>query len=487
MLRSLFSSLRGQPKSSEFADLPADLRAFISQFGGDVSLSIGPRSMVAPSPTQAAFIGRSPEEGRDFINVLGGVLPRGSQHPFKIVSFFTEDNEYAEHAERLKASLEALNLPHEIVAFRSDPAWELTCAKKARFVRDQWHASDVPIVWLDADATVEQYPTLFGAIDADFAVHKWNGWQLGSGTVYFGRSNLARDLIDQWVIRSTADPATWDQVHLESAWCDISAKAPLRTVWLPRSYLQIFDASTQGLESVIKHWQASRKPKAEGRTTGRGMPNITGAGVRDRHNNHLWRSAEEAFWINEGTAHIKPEIGYEFPEGFDVSIPLRHAIGDRFPVLEIGCGVGRIASLFSPQEYLGVDINPTAISAARAALPQHDLRIWDTGHRYPEAPTAFFYTVLLHVSDQILPDLLREASQGRERFIIAEVMDSRWRRDGDPPVFNRNPEEYILAMQDIGFRLVSAGKRPYARYDCEPFNIGRDSRLTILAFDRPPA
>lgn len=401
--------------------------------------------------------------------------------PFCVVSYFTEDNEYAEHARRLRGTLERFAIPHELQPVRSAGAWEHDCARKARFIRECWEKSDVPTVWIDADATVEAEPTLFGEIDADFAVHKWDGWQFGSGTLYFGKTEAAKALLDQWVVRCDADPATWDQVHLQSAWCDISACRTLRTYWLPRSYLQIFDSASHE-PAVIKHWQASRKPKTEGRTTGLAQLQHTSKGIEDRRNDRLWRTPEEAFWISQGTRHIKPELGFDFPEGFDVGAALQDAIAGHYPVLEIGCGVGRVASRFAPAHYIGVDVNPNALLQARTALPAHNLRIFDDGHEYPAAPTAMLYTVLLHVSDEALPALLAQAVKGRERFVIAEIMDTRWRRDGDPPVFNRDPEDYILMMQALGFRLVGARKHAYERYDKEPWNVGRDSRLTILTF-----
>lgn len=403
-------------------------------------------------------------------------------HRFKVVSFFTEDNEYAEHAARLRETLDRWQVPYEIAPVRSAGVWEADCARKAKFIRDAWNASDIPLVWLDADATVEAFPKLFNTIDADFAVHRWNGWQFGSGTLYFGKSPAAGALLDQWVLRCEADPITWDQTHLQSAWCDTAATQRLRTYWLPRSYLQIFDAAQEG-EPVIKHWQASRRPKTDGRSSSKPQFEITPEGIEQRKSGEPWRNAEESFWIAQGTAHIKPEIGHDFPEGFDVRQVLDAAIGGHSPVLEIGCGVGRIASLFKSDEYLGVEINPNAVTVARSLLPGHDIRIFDQGYAYPPAPCALFYTVLLHINDDVLPGILRKAATGRKRVIIAEIMDDRWRRDGDPPVFNRNPESYILAMQTLGFRLVHADKAAYARYDVEPWNIGRDSRLTILAFE----
>ena len=402
--------------------------------------------------------------------------------PFRVVSFFTQDNEYAEYAKRLIDSLDRFGIEHDIIAVRSLGAWEFDCARKAEIVRDAWRRSEVPIVWIDADATMEAFPSLFQEIDADFAIHRWDGWQFGSGTIYFNKTQAAELLIDQWVLRCHADPNTWDQVHLQSAWCDVAAQGALRTAWLPRSYLQINGAPADE-SPVILHWQASRQLKADGRVSGQPTLEATERGRALRATGLPWRDPEQAFWISEGTAHIKPEIGYEYPEGFDVGQVLRQAIAGHYPLLEVGCGVGRVAALFSPTEYVGVDINPNALLDARSQLPQHVFRIIDDGYAYPIAPCILFYTVLLHVSDDALIPLIQEVVHDRSRVVIAEVMDSRWRREGNPPVFNRDSEFYIFMMQELGFKLVFADKTAYARYDCEPWNVGRDSRLTTLAFE----
>jgi hypothetical protein len=88
------------------------------------------------------------------------------------------------------------------------------------------------------------------------------------------------------------------------------------------------------------------------------------------------------------------------------------------------------------------------------------------------------------VPDEALPDFLAEASQERQRVVIAEVMDRRWRRQGNPPVFNRDAETYIYMMQELGFKLAAYAKYEYERYNSPPWNVGRDSRITFLTFDR---
>ncbi|WP_157793835.1 class I SAM-dependent methyltransferase, partial [Robbsia andropogonis] len=156
--------------------------------------------------------------------------------------------------------------------------------------------------------------------------------------------------------------------------------------------------------------------------------------------NLLWRKRAEAFWIAQDTVHIKPDTGLSFPEDFDLGAALRESIGQIYPVLEVGCGVGRIASLFGAGEYIGVDINPLAVAVARQMLPDHQIRLTDHGIQYPEALTALLFNVLLHVSDVAVVPLLKEIAEGRIRIVVAELMD-RWRRDGAPdcvqPQFGR--------------------------------------------------
>lgn len=461
--------------------------AFLCQFA-DAKLVLENSPDPGENGNQVAFIGRNRALGRPSANVFGQVSDKGKSKKFKVVCFYTSNNEYGLLAARLKTTLDRFNVEYEFEAIKSQGPWELNCAFKAQFIRKKWLESEIPVVWLDADATVEAAPTLFSKIDADLAVHKWHGktsddqgWQFASGTVYFGKTALAGLLIDQWVLRCEADPVTWDQEHLSAAWCDISSVHPLRTIWLPRAYLQIADAQ-EFKPPVIKHWQASRASKMDGRSISARAHAYTEEGIRARLHNRLWRTPEEEFWIAEGTKHIKPEIGLEYPEGFDVRIALRHAIGEKFPVLEVGCGVGRIAALFGKDEYFGVDVNPHAVAQARSILPGYSFRLFDHGLEYPDAPTALIYTVLLHVADEPIVQLLGEISKRRDRVVIAELMDRRWRRDGNPPVFNRNPEDYILLMEALGFGFSAYSKYAYERYE----NQGRpqDTRITFLRFDR---
>lgn len=414
------------------------------------------------------------------------------------INYYTTGTPYEQVAQRLKSSLEQHGLDHQIVGLPHCGSWEENCAQKARFVREMWHKTGRPVVWLDADATVEQAPGLLTRCGADFAIHKWRapehpddgsrfGWEFTSGTVFFGRSAQAEMLLNLWYARCEADPLTWDQVHLDAAWADTSALAPLRTLWLPRRYYQIFDqpGDIDGELPVIRHWQASRALKSE-MSAGKTRPKTPTAPAmaRARRYGRFSRSPESFFWMSEGTQHIKPHVGLEHPEGFDPAEHLQRFISPGASVLEVGCGVGRIAAGFDPACYRGVDLNPTAVATARHANPNHVFSLITEESEYPAADVVFSYTVLLHVNDTIIWPMLQRLARSARRVILAEIMDRRWRREGNPPVFNREAEEMVAWMNRLGYDLVASDRRPYLRYNNPDWWSARDTRLATLVFDR---
>jgi SAM-dependent methyltransferase len=198
-----------------------------------------------------------------------------------------------------------------------------------------------------------------------------------------------------------------------------------------------------------------------------------------------WETQTAAFWRKEGLSHIIPGTGVEFHEGFNPGEVVAQ-LAPKGSILEVGCGYGRLSGAFDADRYTGVDINPTAVQKASELRPGHRYVAVSDSDPLPAADTAFSYAVLLHISDQDIQTFLERMTAAAPRIILAEVMDPRWRRPGDPPVFNRDPEEYILRMGMLRYGVVRYVKLPYVRYDQQPWNIGRDSRLTFLSFVRVP-
>jgi hypothetical protein len=96
--------------------------------------------------------------------------------------------------------------------------------------------------------------------------------------------------------------------------------------------------------------------------------------------------------------------------------------------------------------------------------------------------------VALHISDEELDRFFASICAAAPVVVIAEIMDARWRRPGNPPVFNRDPEQYIQMMARFGYSLKAFGKTTYARYNTPEWNVGRDIRLSFHLYERlfPP-
>jgi hypothetical protein len=170
------------------------------------------------------------------------------------VSFYTPA--YAPHADKLISSLEAFGLPYDVRRVESSGNWVSNCSRKAPFLLDMLAAHPgKPLVWLDADATVEKRPDLFDTLDCDFAAHWRYGAELLSGTLYFNATAAARRLLEAWHRQCALHPKQWDQVTLQGV-IDRGVDR-LRVERLPASYTCIFDGNMSD-DPVISHWQASR-------------------------------------------------------------------------------------------------------------------------------------------------------------------------------------------------------------------------------------
>ncbi len=191
-----------------------------------------------------------------------GREPSPAMRPI-VINFFTANTPYEEEAKRLVASCRALGLECHSEPLPTRGDWVANCGCKPRFVLEAWRKLRRPVLWLDADAIVRARPALLDGAGCDFAVHKIDGWQFASGTIFFNQTPLAEQLLERWVEISAAQPGLWDQVTLDQAWEDLVLNAPLETLWLPDTYTKIFDRPSHFPADavVIEHFQASRRLK----------------------------------------------------------------------------------------------------------------------------------------------------------------------------------------------------------------------------------
>ena len=173
------------------------------------------------------------------------------------------------------------------------------------------------------------------------------------------------------------------------------------------------------------------------------------------------------FWKTKGHDYITPE-DKENPEGFDVGEVLNSLFdGD---VLEVGCGRGRLSGFFDADRYIGYDINKQSLNKARKRHKKH--KFTDS---LVKCDNVLLYTVCLHMPDEVVQEQLEEICKGRNRVVIAEIMNPRYRdiQDGYSISNQRSLGDYKELMS--GFELTEYITKPYEHY--------QGANITFAVFD----
>jgi len=71
-----------------------------------------------------------------------------------LISYYTNDHQYPQHAERLKKQLTALEIEFYIIELPSDHNRQSNCNKKMQMFKDCMDKFDRPLIWLDIDSEV---------------------------------------------------------------------------------------------------------------------------------------------------------------------------------------------------------------------------------------------------------------------------------------------------------------------------------------------
>jgi hypothetical protein len=175
------------------------------------------------------------------------------------ISFFTPS--YESEAKAMERSCREFGLATDVRALPSLGDWTRNCGQKPVFIREMMKEYEGwPLVWLDADARVRQYPELFDNQWADFAAHWRHGSELLSGTMYFGPTPKARELVEVWCEAQAMTPDDWDQRVLSQV-IELRAVPGLVIRHLPAQYTAVWDDPKMGNDNtwVISHHQASRR------------------------------------------------------------------------------------------------------------------------------------------------------------------------------------------------------------------------------------
>lgn len=188
------------------------------------------------------------------------------------VSYFTPN--YKKIIEEyLLPSLIGLELPYYTEEVKDLGNWRKNANYKLIFIKQCLKKFNTDIVWIDADAIINKFPTLFWIIpkEYDLAVHylDWmlhygrpsdkGKYELLTGTMFFRNNDNGKRLLDKWIELTL--PSNPQQKTLEKS---IKQMPEIKVYKLPRSYCFIV-ATSKGeplnplKDPIISHFQKSRE------------------------------------------------------------------------------------------------------------------------------------------------------------------------------------------------------------------------------------
>ena len=160
------------------------------------------------------------------------------------------------------------------------------------------------------------------------------------------------------------------------------------------------------------------------------------------------------FWQGQtGLDNIKPKrIGSKW-ESYDTTTLINKLVGDD-SVVDVGCGTGRLSRAFKPEQYVGVDVNETAIELSRKENPEYRFEILKEYSKIPKQDVMLLHSVALHIPDEEITNLF---TQAEKRIVLAETMGTRNKpRDNKVELafhYARTANEYAALLQN--WKLVN--------------------------------
>lgn len=184
---------------------------------------------------------------------------------WQAITFATRGTGYEREVVRLKASCEACGVPLRIYFFDNLGSWRANLNFKSQSIMDAM--AEFPgknIVFIDADAVVRSYPTMFDELSerrvSDIAVHYLRGVELLSGTLWIANTEEGARVVREWHRQAEAHPELRHQVCLQRVVAAYEKRGLVRVYRLPIEYTCIFDHPLRrGKVAVIEHFQASRR------------------------------------------------------------------------------------------------------------------------------------------------------------------------------------------------------------------------------------
>jgi hypothetical protein len=164
---------------------------------------------------------------------------------FTVISFFTQDWEYPQYAQRLTEDCSRLDLDHSIEELASDADYLKNCNKKPRFIQDKLLLLKRPVLWMDADGSIVKYPVLLdedNILDYDIAGNRaeWDADKIHVGSIWFNYTPRTLSLIDEWQTKSANathdDDVSFNQILKNH-------RTNLKILLLPQEYFVILKST----------------------------------------------------------------------------------------------------------------------------------------------------------------------------------------------------------------------------------------------------
>ena len=194
----------------------------------------------------------------------------------KVIAYYTLGTDYEKEAKRLKDSLKKVGLPYEINGVLNLRSWQANTRYKAKFIEDkiiEHLGADYPLLYLDVDAVVKEYPKELESITEDIAVRfedfKWKKGTCLSGTILIRPNESMLRLCKDWQLRNKQtehNAKNLEQDNLGELINEYSYHYPnhFKFKVLEPEYCFIFDIHKRmypNKKPIIEHLQASRRLK----------------------------------------------------------------------------------------------------------------------------------------------------------------------------------------------------------------------------------
>ena len=186
------------------------------------------------------------------------------------VAYYTFNTPYEGEAEKLKASLNKLNLLNDIVPIASVGNWQDNTRFKAKFLQQMLvKHKGKNLVYIDVDAVVHSIPIHFKDYSCDIGLRyqdfRWRKNECLSGTIFLANNDRVMKLCEAWEkinVKERANRNNLEQWNLGSAITSMKSELNLNVKNLPPEYTIIFDSMKimyPSVKPVIEHFQASRQ------------------------------------------------------------------------------------------------------------------------------------------------------------------------------------------------------------------------------------